>query len=150
MGVDQILLDTPHLHQLLLSSEQSVKDIQANGDNAADNNSPAINNNLAENLADNKVVASGYGRSYKDLTELLPNKAVNPNTNTNIMGLPIAIDYELLTQWQPTLTGDKGLRNLIRSLDDKQLHVIDNIKLSLDIDTPEQLSFAQQQGWLDR
>lgn len=143
MGVDQILLDTAHLHQLLVSHEQSVQAVHAIGDNPVDNNSPAMN----KNLADNKVVASGYGRSYKDLPELSSNKAAKPNTN--ITGLPITIDYELLTRWQPTLTGDKGLRDLIRSLDDRQLHVIDNIKLSLDIDTPEQLSFAQQQGWLD-
>lgn len=141
MGVDQILLDTAHLHQLLLSSEQSVHAI---ADNPVDNYEPANN----KNLADNKVVASNYGRSYKDLPELLSNKAAKPNTN--IMGLPITIDYERLTQWQSRLTGDKGLRDLIRNLDDKQLHVIDNIRLSLDIDTPEQLSFSQQQGWLDR
>ncbi|MFP3355398.1 hypothetical protein R0K04_29060, partial [Pseudoalteromonas sp. SIMBA_153] len=40
---------------------------------------------------------------------------------SDIIGLPLAIDYKLLRQWQSELTGDKGLRHLIRGLPADQI-----------------------------
>ncbi|WP_201592324.1 nucleotidyltransferase family protein [Psychrobacter sp. Pi2-51] len=68
---------------------------------------------------------------------------------SDIIGLPLAINYKLLRQWQSELIGDKGLRNLIRGLPADQIGKVDNDQLSYDIDTPEQLAYAKQQGWLD-
>ncbi|MBI0426632.1 nucleotidyltransferase family protein [Psychrobacter sp. NG27] len=68
---------------------------------------------------------------------------------SDIIGLPLAINYKLLRQWQPELIGDKGLRNLIRVLPAEQIGMVDNDQLSYDIDTPEQLAFAIRQGWLE-
>ena len=68
---------------------------------------------------------------------------------SDIIGLPLAINYKLLRQWQSALIGDKGLRNLIRGLPADQIGKVDNDQLSYDIDTPEQLAYAKQQGWLD-
>ena len=68
---------------------------------------------------------------------------------SDIIGLPLAINYKLLRQWQTTLAGDKGLRHLIRGLPADQIGKVDNDQLSYDIDTPEQLAYAKQQGWLD-
>jgi molybdenum cofactor cytidylyltransferase len=70
-------------------------------------------------------------------------------TVSDIIGLPLAINYKLLKQWQSELTGDKGLRHLIRGLPAEQIGRVDNNQLSYDIDTPEQLVFARRQGWLD-
>ena len=109
MGIDQILLDSPHLDRLLAGKQ--------------------------------KVVASRYTHLNEDFS-------VN-YSKANIVGLPITIDYELLGQWQSQLQGDKGLRHLIRELADEQVRAVINNKLSYDIDTPEQFSFAQAQGWLD-
>ncbi|WP_261863000.1 hypothetical protein [Psychrobacter sp. JCM 18900] len=61
----------------------------------------------------------------------------------------MAIDYNLLRQWQSELIGDKGLRYLIRELPTDQVGDVDNDQLSYDIDTPEQLAFARKLGWLD-
>ena len=109
MGIDQILLDSPHLDRLLAGKQ--------------------------------KVVASRYTHLNEDFS-------VN-HSKANIVGLPIAIDYKLLRQWQSQLQGDKGLRHLIRGLADEQVKAVINNKLSYDIDTPEQFAFAQAQGWLD-
>ena len=109
MGVDQILLDSPHLDRLLAGKQ--------------------------------KVVASRYTHLNEDFS-------VN-HSKANIVGLPIAIDYKLLRQWQSQLQGDKGLRHLIRGLADEQIKAVINNKLSYDIDRPEQFAFAQAQGWLD-
>ncbi|MFT5120146.1 MAG: molybdenum cofactor cytidylyltransferase [Psychrobacter glaciei] len=68
---------------------------------------------------------------------------------SDIIGLPLVINYKLLRQWQSALIGDKGLRNLIRGLPTDQIGRVDNDQLSYDIDTPEQLAYAKQQGWLD-
>ncbi|WP_352309601.1 nucleotidyltransferase family protein [Psychrobacter sp. W2-37-MNA-CIBAN-0211] len=68
---------------------------------------------------------------------------------SDIIGLPLVINYKLLRQWQTTLAGDKGLRHLIRELPADQIGKVDNDQLSYDIDTPEQLAYAKQQGWLD-
>jgi len=112
MGVDQILLDEPHL-TALLAGEQPV-------------------------------VASRY-HSWQRLE-----KHQNlDETVSDIIGLPLAIDYKLLRQWQSELTGDKGLRHLIRGLPADQIGEVDNDQLSYDIDTPEQLAFARKLGWLD-
>ncbi|WP_114700532.1 nucleotidyltransferase family protein [Psychrobacter proteolyticus] len=70
-------------------------------------------------------------------------------TVSDILGLPLAINYKLLRQWQSELTGDKGLRHLIKGLPADQIGEVDNDQLSYDIDTPEQLAYAKQKGWLD-
>ena len=115
MGIDQILLDEPHLIELLAGTQT--------------------------------VVASSY-KNWSDEQDL------NKTTATelfkkDIIGLPLSIDYELLKQWQALLTGDKGLRHLIRGLPVNQISSVDNHQLSYDIDMPEQLVYAKQQGWLD-
>ena len=112
MGVDQVLLDEPHLTALLAGKQT--------------------------------VVASRY-HSWRRL-ETHQNR---DKTVSDIIGLPLVIDYKLLRQWQSGLTGDKGLRHLIRGLPADQIGEVDNDQLSYDIDTPEQLAFAKQQGWLD-
>ena len=91
---------------------------------------------------DRSVVASNY-HSWTYSDEL---SATEPK---NIIGLPLVIDTGLLRQWQTELTGDKGLRHLIRALPPSQIHTVINKQLSYDIDTPEQLTYAKQQGWLD-
>lgn len=87
------------------------------------------------------VVASRYAQLNRDFTI--------DNSKLNIVGLPVTIDYELLKQWQSALTGDKGLRHLIRGLKTEQISTVINQQLSYDIDTPEQLTYAKQQQWLD-
>lgn len=112
MGVDQVLLDEPHL-MALLAGEQPV-------------------------------VASRY-HSWRRLE-----KHQNMDEKvSDIIGLPLAINYKLLRQWQSELIGDKGLRHLIRGLPADQIGEVDNDQLSYDIDTAEQLAFARRQGWLD-
>lgn len=120
MGVDQILLDRVHL-QNLLATEHSV-------------------------------VASGYQHlddCYFVNPPLIDVDFVN-QPQSDIVGLPIAIDYERLQQWQSTLIGDKGLRQLIRALPADQLGIVINHQLSYDVDTPEQLDYFRQKNWLDR
>ena len=112
MGVDQVLLDEPHLTALLAGKHT--------------------------------VVASCY-HSWRRLE-----KHQNRDEKVaDIIGLPLAINYKLLRQWQPELIGDKGLRHLIRGLPANQIGEVDNDQLSYDIDTPEQLAFARRQDWLD-
>ena len=95
------------------------------------------------------VVASGYN-SWTHLDEMHLNKNAATNTATqNIIGLPLTIDCTLLRQWQSKLIGDKGLRHLIRGLPPSQINAVSNEQLSYDIDTPEQLAYAKQQGWID-
>ena len=112
MGVDQVLLDEPHL-TALLAGEQTV-------------------------------VASRY-HSWQGL-EKHQNR---DEMALNIIGLPLAINYKMLRHWQSELIGDKGFRHLIRGLPAEQIGRVDNDQLSYDIDTPEQLTFAIRQGWLD-
>lgn len=128
LGVDQILLEATHLQQLL-ASDNGIRGIKQVG-------------------SYNKVIASHYPKSY-EITEKTLSHLEHTDDSKSIVGLPINIDYQLLTQWQPLLNGDKGLRYLIRSLSNNELSVVDNSKLILDIDTPEQLQFAIKQGWLD-
>ena len=109
MGVDQVLLDSQHLKNLLAGKSN--------------------------------VTASRY--HYWD------SQSVLKDSNKSILGLPIVIDCEQLKQWQAHLEGDKGLRDLIRSLLPDQVGHVDNNLLSYDIDTPEQLAYAKQQNWLD-
>ncbi|WP_010201025.1 nucleotidyltransferase family protein [Psychrobacter sp. PAMC 21119] len=112
MGVDQVLLDEPHLTALLAGKQT--------------------------------VVASHY-HSWQSLEK---HQSLHKGAS-DIIGLPLAINYKLLRQWQSELIGDKGLRNLIRGLPTDQIGRVDNDQLSYDIDTPEQLAYAKQQGWLD-
>lgn len=112
VGVDQILLDEPHLIALLAGQQA--------------------------------VVASGY-HDWQELDEA----NTTDTFKKDIIGLPLVIDYELLKHWQSALIGDKGLRYLIRSLPPSRIMTVANAQLSYDIDTPEQLAYAQQQGWLN-
>ncbi|MGP9545590.1 nucleotidyltransferase family protein [Psychrobacter sp. AOP7-B1-25] len=112
MGVDQVLLDKPHLTALLEGKQT--------------------------------VVASRYHN-----WQCLEKHQSRDDTVSDIIGLPLAINYKLLKQWKVELTGDKGLRHLIRELPVEQIGRVDNDQLSYDIDTPEQLAFARRQGWLD-
>ena len=104
------------------------------------------NHHLAKLLAGERaVVASSYPHLYDDNKNFAIDKS-----KADIVGLPINIDYSLLKQWQVELTGDKGLRYLIRSLPSNQISTVINQQLSYDIDTPEQLIYAKQQHWLDQ
>lgn len=69
--------------------------------------------------------------------------------HSDVIGLPIAIDYAKLIDWQEKIFGDQGLRSLLRSLDACQIATITNPKLCYDIDTKGQLELAQKNGWLD-
>ena len=92
----------------------------------------------------NEVVASGYAKDYKALStdrDLAKQEL--------IMGLPIALSFKQLVDWQSQLSGDVGLRYLLRALPADKIATVDNLKLSLDIDTPQQRQFAIEQGWLD-
>ncbi len=94
------------------------------------------------------IVASSY--SNWQLLDTAPSTSEpTSDVKNDIVGLPLVIDYPLLKQWQSALKGDKGLRYLIRALPSNQINIIANHQLSYDIDTPEQLNFAKQQGWLD-
>lgn len=120
MGIDQILLGESHLTYLLAGKHN--------------------------------VVASSY--SNWQLLDTAPSTGepksnIKNDVKNDIVGLPLVIDYPLLKQWQSALNGDKGLRYLIRALPPNQINIIANHQLSYDIDTPEQLNFAKQQGWLD-
>ena len=123
MGVDQILLDAPHLTALLAGKQA--------------------------------VVASHYhnwqsSEEYKNLDKLTSDTISTTSKPKNaVIGLPLVINYKLLRQWQVELAGDKGLRYLIRGLPFNQIGKVDNDQLTYDIDTPEQLMYATQQGWLD-
>lgn len=116
MGIDQVLLDKPHLIALLAGTQM--------------------------------VTASAYRNlsNWQDLDET----TTTENFKKDIIGLPLAINYKLLKQWQILLSGDKGLRHLIRGLPPNQIDAVSNKQLSYDIDTPEQLVYAKQQGWLDK
>ena len=117
MGIDQILLDAPHLTALLAGKQT--------------------------------VVASRY-HNWQSLDKAALNKDSDTSKLQNdIIGLPLAIHYKLLKQWQTKLAGDKGLRNLIRELPSNQIGKVNNDQLTYDIDTPEQLRYAKQRGWLD-
>lgn len=96
------------------------------------------------------VVASGYSSWVHTDKSHLDDDALVKSSAKTIAGLPLVIDEGLLKQWQSALTGDKGLRHLIRALPPSQVSTVTNIQLSYDIDTPEQLAYAQQKGWLDK
>ncbi|MGP5178070.1 nucleotidyltransferase family protein [Psychrobacter aquimaris] len=105
---------------------------------------------LAKLLADKRsVVASNYS-SWQHSNNRNLNETTTANASTqNIIGLPLTIDYGLLKRWQAALSGDSGLRYFIRELPPSQVSTVSNKQLSYDIDTPEQLIHAKQQGWLD-
>lgn len=111
MGIDQVLLTSAHLIEVLAAKRSELK-----------------------------VVASRYPQLDANATE---------NSKSFIVGMPIAISLDSLLQWQANLEGDKGLRHLVRALPSDQIAHIDNPLLSYDIDTPEQLAYAQEQNWLD-
>ena len=95
----------------------------------------------------NKVVASGYAKDYNVLSTTTDNTV--DQTSESIMGLPIALSFKQLVDWQSQLSGDVGLRYLLRALPADDIATVDNLSLSLDIDTPQQQQFAIEQGWLD-
>lgn len=123
IGVDQVLLDIEHINGL---------------------------------LAGKHLVAASAYEPWQLLDTLAKNghiecKAeVKNETKNPIVGLPLVIDYQLLKQWQLHISGDKGLRHLIRALSPSEISTIFNKQLSYDIDTPEQLAYARQQGWVDK
>ncbi|TSB24267.1 nucleotidyltransferase family protein [Psychrobacter sp. YGAH215] len=123
MGVDQVLLDIEHVNEL---------------------------------LAGKHLVAASAYEPWQLLDTLAKNghierKAeVKNETKNPIVGLPLVIDYQLLKQWQLHIGGDKGLRHLIRALSPSEIRTVFNKQLSYDIDTPEQLAYARQQGWVDK
>ena len=123
MGVDQVLLDLEHVNGL---------------------------------LAGKHLVAASAYEPWQLLDMLSKNghierKAeVKNETKNPIVGLPLVIDYQLIKQWQFHISGDKGLRHLIRALSPSEISTVFNKQLSYDIDTPEQLAYARQQGWVDK
>ena len=130
MGIDQVLLDKQHLIALL-AGKQAVVASSYSGDNDWQH---------SDKLPRNKMLRDKMALDKTPLAE---------SSKKNIIGVPLVINYELLKQWQSELVGDKGLRHLIRKLSSKQMQVIINHQLNYDIDTPEHLAYAQQQGWLD-
>ena len=123
MGVDQVLLDIEHVNELLAGKHL--------------------------------VVASGYEHwqifDMLSKDDHIERRADAKNETKNpIVGLPLVIDYQLLKQWQLHISGDKGLRHLIRALSPSEIRTVFNKQLSYDIDTPEQLAYARQQGWVDK
>ena len=123
IGVDQVLLDIEHVNELLAGKHLV----------AASAYEPW---QLLDTLAKN---------GYIERKVEVKNKTKNP-----IVGLPLVIDYQLLKQWQLHISGDKGLRHLIRALSPSEIRTVFNKQLSYDIDTPEQLAYARQQGWVDK
>lgn len=123
IGVDQVLLDIEHVNELLAGKHLV----------AASAYEPW---QLLDTLAKN---------GYIERKVEVKNKMKNP-----IVGLPLVIDYQLLKQWQLHISGDKGLRHLIRALSSSEISTVFNKQLSYDIDTPEQLAYARQQGWVDK
>lgn len=119
-------LDTPITRVLIMGVDQVLLDTR----------------HLLHLLASTQtVVASGYLSLAADFSD-------RP-TNQHLVGLPINIDFERLQAWQPLLTGDKGLRHLLRALPPHQIRTVHNQQLSYDIDTPEQLAYARCAHWLD-
>ena len=122
IGVDQVLLDLEHINGL---------------------------------LAGKHLVAASAYEPWQLLDTLAKNGHIERKADANhestnlIVGLPLVIDYLLLKQWQIRLSGDKGLRHLIRALPPSEIRTVFNKQLSYDIDTPEQLAYARQQGWVD-
>jgi len=123
MGVDQVLLDMEHVNGLLAGKHLA----------AASAYEPW---QLLDTLAKN---------GHIERKAEVKNETKNP-----IVGLPLVIDYQLLKQWQFHISGDKGLRHLIRALSPSEIRTVFNNQLSYDIDTPEQLAYARQQGWVDK
>lgn len=77
------------------------------------------------------------------------NSALCASHYQDVVGLPLVIKGSQLLKWKPHLSGDKGLRQLIRALPADAISLIEAPELADDIDTPEELAFAQSQGWLD-
>src|SRR5699024_2923525 len=112
IGVDQVLLNLEHVNEL---------------------------------LAGKHLVAASAYEPWQLLDTLAKNGhierkvEVKNETKNPIVGLPLVIDYQLLKQWQLHISGDKGLRHLIRALPPSEIRTVFNKQLSYDVDTPEQL-----------
>lgn len=103
---------------------------------------------LNQLLAINKpLVVSTYPADCNSLTKSCVD---NQKVSDEIMGLPIAIDCDQLIAWQDHISGDQGLRALIRQSKAQQIAKVNQLKLCYDIDTKSQLIFAQENGWLDQ
>lgn len=77
------------------------------------------------------------------------NTLVTASQYADVIGLPLVVRWSQLLAWQPQLSGDKGLRKLIRALPESSYSTIHFPELTHDIDTLEQYEEARQQGWLD-
>lgn len=125
MAVDQVLLDKAHLMALLTGSRKVV---------------------ASSYVYDDDVAGDDDGQRID--REKDKRQTIKPPKD--IIGIPLVIDYKQLKCWQASLIGDKGLRSLIRELPSNDIFIVKNNQLSYDIDTPKQLIYAKQQGWLDK
>lgn len=132
LGVDQVLLDSRHL-QTMLNQIGSQSTQTADGEALS-------------------VIASRY---VKDSARISPNNTISEPTKTHnnastekVIGLPVLVQKDVLFNWQSELAGDKGLRHLIRALPNEAVICVDNDRLAIDIDTPEQLAMAREKGWV--
>jgi molybdenum cofactor cytidylyltransferase len=131
LGIETIAaIDTPSIDQVLIMGVDQVL---------------LDKTHLTTLLAGKQSVVASRYHSWQPLGKCQTLDGIAPD----IIGLPLAINYKLLKQWQSELIGDKGLRHLIRGLPANQIGKVINHKLTYDIDTPEQLTYAKQQGWLD-
>lgn len=128
MAVDQVLLDKAHLMALLTGSRKVVA------------------SSYVYDVYDDDVAGDNDGQRID--REKDKRQTIKPPKD--IIGIPLVIDYKQLKCWQISLIGDKGLRSLIRELPSHDIFTVKNNQLSYDIDTPKQLIYAKQQGWLDK
>ena len=64
-------------------------------------------------------------------------------------GSPAVVALSRLAE-HSVAAADRGLRNLLRALPAGQLALLDAPELAFDLDTPEDLALARQEGWIDR
>ena len=86
------------------------------------------------------------------LQELLQHSKQHPYKNivshyAQTIGIPAVVQPELLQQ-SKSLYGDSGLKKLLMQQGDKIIKV-PATQLAFDIDTPEDLIHAREQGWVD-
>lgn len=86
------------------------------------------------------------------LQQLVQQNIQHPDMNivsqySDTIGIPAIVQPELL-QHSERLAGDSGLKKLLMQQPDKIIKV-PAAQLAFDIDTPEDLIHARQQGWID-
>lgn len=64
-------------------------------------------------------------------------------------GSPAVVALSWLAE-HSVAAADHGLRNLLRALPAGQLALLDAPELAFDLDTPEDLALARDEGWIDR